>query len=331
MPVIDIHTHMLCEEWLELLRSSRSRYHLAVDPTKVHDPEIPRIHIAGVPYSFHTPRPIYFDWEQRIANMDAAGVDIAVVSLTCPQGNFGGEEVSAAACRVSNDDMIAAQRRWPDRIRFLAALPWMYPRRALEELAYAREHGAVGALVVANIEGDSPVDDRFAPVWEALDAEGLPVLVHPGPPPGVEVAARNGMSNAVGFHYDTTHCLERMINTGFLDRYPNLTIIGSHAGGFLPFIIGRLDYQRESHRVPTDYLGRIVVDSMAFSDGAMRLTFEVMGVDNVLLGTDYPYGPPGQMERMRSRLAAHLDPQALAQVEHGNAARLFRLDPVPTS
>lgn len=324
MTIIDVHTHMLCDEWVELLRGSRSRYHLAVDPTKERFPELERIHVAGVPYSFHTPQPIYFDWEARIANMDEAGVDMAIVSLTAPQANFGGEEVSARAARVSNDDMIAAQRTWPDRIRFLAALPWQYPRRALEELEYACEHGAVGVLVLGNIEGDSPVDDRFAPIWEAIDARGLPVLVHPTAPPGVEVAARNGMSNAVGFHYDTTHALERMINTGFLDRYERLSIIGAHAGGFLPFVIGRLDYQRESERVASEYARRMYVDCMAFSPSALALTLEVFGPDRVLFGSDYPYGPPGGMQRVRGTLEV-FDEDVRGTIEHSNAERIFDL------
>jgi aminocarboxymuconate-semialdehyde decarboxylase len=256
--------------------------------------------------------------------MDAAGVDIAVVSLTCPQGNFGGEEVSARACRVSNDDMIAAQARWPDRVRFLAALPWQYPRRALEELEYACGHGAVGALVLGNIEGDSPVADQFAPIWEAIDERELPVLLHPTAPPGVEVAARSGMSNAVGFHFDTTHALERMINTGFLDRYRRLTIIGSHAGGFLPFIIGRLDLQRETERVPSSYLSRLYVDCLAFSQGALDLTLDVFSPANVLYGSDYPYGPSGLMERARARLEG-LQADDRKRIEGGNAERIFKL------
>lgn len=324
MAVIDIHTHMLCEEWLELLESSQSRYYLAVDRTKFLNPDRRRIHVAGVPYSFHTPQPSYFDWDLRIRSMDEAGVDVAVVSLTAPQGNFGGEAVSARACRVSNNDMIAAQKRWPDRIRFLAALPWQYPRSALEELEYACENGAVGVLVLGNIEGDSPVADQFAPVWEAIDERALPVLVHPTAPPGVEVAARSGMSNAVGFHFDTTHALERMINTGFLDRYQRLKIIGSHAGGFLPFIIGRLDYQRETDRVPSEYLPRLYVDCMAFSRGAMDLTVEVFGPANILYGSDYPYGPAGGMQRARERLTG-LPPGDRARVEGGNAERIFQL------
>lgn len=324
MAVVDVHTHMLTQAWLDLLKETPSRYYMAKDPTKARNPELERMHVAGIPYSFHTPQPSYFDWELRLEKMDEDGVDVAVVSLTCPQANWGGEQVSARAARISNDDMIAAQKRWPERIRFLAALPWMYPSRALEELDYCLENGAVGVLVCANIDGDSPVDQRFAPIWEAIDRHRLPVLVHPSTPPGVEVAARNGMSNAVGFHFDTTHALERMINTGFLDRYPNLSIIGSHAGGFLPFIVGRLDYQRENPDVsPLDYLSRFYVDCMAFSDGAFDLTLETFGPDNVLFGSDFPYGGTGGMKKFLGLIDERVPEGARPKLRGTNAERIF--------
>ncbi|MFA9430225.1 amidohydrolase family protein [Egicoccus sp. AB-alg2] len=321
MTIIDVHTHMLTQEWVELLGSTPSRYHLAKDPTKARSPERDRIHVAGVPYSFHTPHPPYFDWELRLEKMDEAGVDIAVVSLTCPSANFGDAEVSARAARIANDDMIAAQQRWPDRIRFLATLPWQYPSEALAALDYALEHGAVGVFTCANIENDPLIHPRFAEIWAEIDRHALPVLVHPGPPPGVEVAAQLGMSNAVGFHYDTTLAIERMINTGFLDRYQQLSILGSHAGGFLPFIAGRLDYQRESPDiVPSEYLRRIYVDGMAFSDGAFDLTLEVFGPDNVLFGSDYPYGGLGGMEKFLALIDDRV-PEAHKDAVRGETAR----------
>lgn len=320
MTVIDIHTHMLTPPWLELIRgATSSRYHVVTDPD---DPEVHRIFVRGVPYSFHTPRPSYFDWELRMEKMDEAGVDVAVVSLTCPQANFGGPDTAAKAARVSNDDMIAAQKRWPDRIRFLAAIPWLYPQQAIEELEYALDNGAVGVLVCGSIDGDSPVDERFAPIWKAIDDAELPVLVHPTAMPGVEVAARNGLSNAIGFHFDTTHCLERMINTGFLDRYPNVKIIGSHAGGFLPFIMGRLDYKRDSDRKPSNYKGRIWADSIAFSDGAMDLTIEVFGRDNVLFGSDYPYGSTERMKTFKGMLD-RVDDETRQRILSRNTEAIF--------
>src|ERR1700704_4290156 len=126
--VVDVHTHMLNKEWISLLeKHGRPRY--SIQEVKGG---LKAIHLDGAP--FMTPVPPMFDYELRIANMTKAGVDIAVVSLTCPNVFWGGAEVSLKAARLMNDDMARAQKAWPDRLRWFASLPWQYEKLALEEL-----------------------------------------------------------------------------------------------------------------------------------------------------------------------------------------------------
>lgn len=324
MTVIDIHTHMLSREWVEVLRNADSKYYLKRTETHPEDPISERIYINGLPYAFHSMHPARFDWDLRIKNMDEAGVDVAVVSLTAPQANFGNEQVSLRAAVVSNDDMVRQQEKYAGRVRFLAAIPWLYPEVAIQELDRACRNGAVGVFTCANVDGESLLAPRFAQIWEEIDRRALPVLVHPTAPPGVEVIAQYGLHQAVGFHFDTTHALERMMNTGFLDLYPNLKIIGSHAGGFLPFIMGRLEEQRLTDRNPADYLKRIYVDSMAWSDGALALALEVMGPDNIVFGSDYPYGGLDGMVKFTGMLEK-LPTETADKIRSGNAQKIFDL------
>ena len=220
-PVIDVHTHMLTEAWVKLLEQhGKPRYSLETVKGGLR-----AIHLDGAP--FMTPVPPMFDWKQRIANMDKAGVDIAVTSLTCPNSFFGSAEVSLKAAQVMNDDMAAAQKAWPDRIRFFASLPWQHEKLALEELKRACDHGAVGVMVLANIGGLPLTHPSFANVWKEIDRRELPVLVHPTAPPGV---AEMGMHEfqltaPIGFTFDTTLAIGRCIFDGFLDRYPKLKLI----------------------------------------------------------------------------------------------------------
>lgn len=324
MTVIDVHTHMLNYEWVEILRNSNSKYYFKKDPDHARYPDQDRLHMKGVDHGFHTLTPDKFDWELRISQMDASGVDLAVVSLTAPQANFGDEETALAAAQVSNDDMVRQQQRYPDRIRFLAAIPWIYPHLAVQELERACDNGAVGVFTCTNIDGDSLVDPKFAPVWEEIDRRQLPVLVHPTIPPGVEVIARQGLHPAIGFHFDSTHTLERMINTGFLDRYQNLKIIGSHAGGFLPFILPRLDDQLITERRPGDYVGRFYVDSMAWSPSTLDLALEAFGPDNILFGSDYPYGVGNGMTKFLG-LLERLPHSEAQRIRSENAQQIFNL------
>ncbi|NUR89636.1 MAG: amidohydrolase [Nonomuraea sp.] len=316
MTIVDIHTHMLSREYLELL----------AEPYTLVDGMVYR---GGAPFLTLTPG--MFDYDLRLEAMDRAGVDVSVVSLTCPSVYWGGPELSNRAAVLMNDQMAASQAKFPDRIRFLATLPWQYPDLAIAELERACD--AVGVMVLANIDGVSLTDPRFAPIWEAIDARGLPVLVHPTTPPGVEQQdlGRYHMVWSAGFTFDTTLALTRMIMDGFFDRYPRLKVIGGHAGGYLPFLIGRLDAGHrtwESARAaienpPSSYLERIFVDSIVYDPRALQLTVDVFGPDNVLYGSDYPHRN-GHMEEIIDLVRA-LPANQAARILGGNAARIFEV------
>lgn len=98
-------------------------------------------------------------------------------------------------------------------------------------------------IVLGNIAGAALTDPAFASVWAAIDQRGLPVLVHPTTPPATEQLelGRYHLAWSVGFAFDTTLALSRMPLDGFFDRYPNVKVIGAHAGGTLPFLLPRLD------------------------------------------------------------------------------------------
>ncbi len=326
-PAIDVHTHMLHREWLTLLkRRGGPRYSVApVGPFE------DVIHMDGVP--FMTSLPAMFDYELRIQNMNRAGVDVAVVSLTCPNVYWGDAATSLEAARILNDDMAAAQKTYPDRIRWFASLPWQHPPLALEELARARSEGAVGVMVLANVDGRSLTDEAFSSIWKAIDDAALPVLVHPTAPPGIRTMdmAKHHLVPPVGFIFDTTIALARMLYDGFLDRYPNLKIIAAHGGGALPYLVGRLDICHEkipgcgahTKELPRDGMRRIYVDSVVFQKEALELAVAVCGPENVLYGSDYPHNI-GDMAGCLSRVDA-LASGVRDKVRGENARRIFRI------
>jgi aminocarboxymuconate-semialdehyde decarboxylase len=324
--VVDVHTHMLSEDWLALLEREGGRYRLE------HVPGGQRaVTVSGAPFMTLTAGML--DYEMRIRAMDEAGVDIAIVSLTCPNVYFGAMDVSARAARLVNDDMAAAQARYPDRIRFLASLPWQYPKAALDELERAVGRGAVGVMVLANIAGESLTSARFAPVWEEIDRRALPVLVHPSAPPGVEamdMTAYNLVAS-LGFAFDTTLALGRMVLDGFMDRYPHLALIAAHGGGALPFLKGRLDQWHKSfpacrERIaapPSAYLERLYYDAVVYTADALEMCVATAGSEHVLYGSDYPHNV-GDMPGCLMRVDALGDADA-ARVRGANAVGLFRL------
>jgi aminocarboxymuconate-semialdehyde decarboxylase len=327
MTVIDVHTHMLNKNWFELLREHGApRYEVR---KSLDAPE--GIFLDGAP--FMTPMPGHFDYDERIRRMDEARVDLAIISLTCPNVYWGGEEISLRAARIVNDDMAAAQRSYPARIRWMASLPWEYPERAVEELRRARELGAVGVMVLANIAGRSLTEPHFAPIWQAIDGMALPVLVHPTAPPGTpEMDIRSyNLIASIGFIFDTSLSIARMMFDGFFVRYPNLKIIASHAGGALPYLVGRLDQCFDNMNAcrtktdirPSEFLQHIYYDAVTYRQDALELCVGVGGADRVMYGSDYPHNI-GDMKGCLARVDA-LAPERRQAVRGANAARIFEL------
>ena len=326
MTVIDVHTHMLSEAWLATLEKHGGR-HTVAEITGGQR----AIHLDGAPFMTLTEG--MFDYDLRIANMDAAGVDVAIVTLTCPNVYWGGPEVSTDTAQMMNDDMAAHQDRYPDRIRWMASLPWQYPQAAIDELERAKANGAVGIIVLANIAGQHLADPLFAPIWERVNETDLPVFVHPAVPPGLQELdmRRYNLVASVGFMFDTTLAVARLIFDGFFDRYPNIKLIAAHAGGALPYIAGRLDICFENmppcrekiSQKPSHYLRRIYYDSVTFTQEALETCISVAGPENVLYGSDYPHNI-GDMAGCLARVDA-LPADQRDAVRGANAARIFGL------
>lgn len=323
--VIDVHTHMLNDRWLSTILEHGGNYSLKeLGGQRV-------IHCEGAP--FMTLMDPMFDYAQRIKDMDDAGVDVSIVSLTCPSVYWGGEEISTATAIMMNDDMAEQQSTYPDRIRWFATLPWQYPEKAIAELERACEKGAVGVFVSASISGMSLTDPSFASIWDAIDQRELPVLIHPGAPPGVGEMdmAKYNLVFSVGFMFDTTLAIARMIFGGFFDRYQKLKIIACHAGGALPYLVGRLDTAFDNmppcreviSERPSTYYENLYFDSLAYTQEALELCLHVSGSDRLLYGSDYPHNV-GDMKGNLARVNAFA-PDIAAKVRGKNAEQLFGL------
>lgn len=328
MTVIDVHTHMITLEWLDAMqKKSKGKY--GVRKTKAGQETV---YQGDTP--FMTLFPEMWDYEKRIADMDKAGVDIAIVSLTSPNVFWGTREDSLAAVTQVNNSMAAQQRAKPDRIRWFTSLPWQYPEDAKAELERTVKAGAVGVMVLANIDGKDLTDPLFAPTWAEIDKRRLPVLIHPTNPQGADALHMNelGLVPPIGFMVDTTVAISRMILAGFIDKHPNLKLIAAHGGGALPYLAGRLDRCHEIIPAcaefikdkPSTYLQRIWYDSVVYDQRALELCVSVAGSpDRVLYGSDYPHNI-GDMAGCLARVNALPGDQA-KRVAGKAAEKIFRL------
>jgi aminocarboxymuconate-semialdehyde decarboxylase len=325
--VIDVHTHMYTQKWLELLR----RYGGPDLEVKESLDSPNTVFYRGA--SFCVLEDPHFDYGLRIKNMDKAGVDLAVITMPAPSVFWGGPDHSLNAAQTANNEFAEAQSKYPDRICWMASLPWEYPDFAVKELERVCELGAVGVLTLGNINGKHLTDELFTPIWEAIDKRGLPVLLHPTYPPGIDELGltQYAMVASIGFMVDTSTAVIRMIGDGFFDRFSNLKLIAAHAGGTLPYLAGRLDQvfnktkraRVNIDRPPSEYLQHIYYDAVTYRQESLEMCVQVGSEDRVMYGSDYPFNI-GDMVGCLDRVNK-LTGTARDKVRGDNAARIFGL------
>jgi predicted TIM-barrel fold metal-dependent hydrolase len=277
----------------------------------------------------------------RLADMDANGIDLQVISHVAPaaQGLDGAEGIARA--REANDRLAGAVRAHPDRFGGFATLPTADPRAAADELTRAIEDlGLIGAMVNSTLgSNDAFLDDaRFAPLLERFEHLDVPLYLHPAPPSkALSAALYHGLPPAVagrlatgawGWHAEAGLHVLRMIATGVFDRHPGLRLIVGHCGEMVPFMLDRIDAMLPPDRMalkPSGYFRRNiwVTTSGLFSLPPVLCTVQVLGVDRVLFSVDYPFGGNAAGRVLLDALP--LAPADKAKIAGGNAERVLGL------
>lgn len=321
-PVIDVHTHMYSQGWMDVVNASNNKnFHLGPNRALMYrGTGIGRISDEML------------DWDLRIKDMDAAGVDIALISLTAPNVYWGNREENAKAARAINNDFRGAAKKYDGRIRWMASLPMQHEADALEELKRAKQNGCIGVCTLTNILGTPLTAPQYKRIWREAEAMNLPVFVHPTTPyeDGMGLG-EYGLANTIGFTSESSLAFARMMYDGFFDEFPKINMIACHGGGGLPFLIGRFDRMWEVGRTasakteqpPSAYLPRVWFDSIVYDDNTMKFLVEQVGADRVLYGSDYPF-TLGDMKGIRERVD-RLGAATANKIRHENARKIFDL------
>jgi aminocarboxymuconate-semialdehyde decarboxylase len=252
----------------------------------------------------------FVDPAAKLAEMDRLGIDVSVLSIS-PTFFFYGEDPAAAGeFAVRANDALAELVEGEARLLGFAALPLQDGERAATELERTvRQHGFVGAQIGTNCGPVSIDAPQLEPVLDAAERLGVPLMLHPyyvGPKPMLEDFY---FTNSIGNPLDTCVAAARLIHSGALDRHPDLKVVLVHAGGFMPYQLGRLDHafsvRREPRvaieRKPSSYLDRFWLDSITHSDASLDFLVSLAGTGRIVLGTDLPFdmGDPVPLERIR--------------------------------
>jgi aminocarboxymuconate-semialdehyde decarboxylase len=273
------------------------------------------------------------DLTDRIARMDAMGVDIQVLSASLVhQGlEWADAQTSLKLARTTNDWIAKAVAAHPTRFIGLGTLPLHVTALAVGELERCLgELGLQGVAISTTAGGQELGDPVLRPFWDKAEELGAVVYIHPGGNRDRRFK-RFHLWNSVGQAFEEAMAIASLMYDGVLERFPKLKICISHGGGYMPYYMGRIDrnyIEKVNTRInmskpPLDYLRMLYFDSCVYQRPVLQHLIEKVGADRVVLGSDYPVGEVKPIEfvtETETLSAAQKD-----QIVRGNAAALFGL------
>ena len=336
MKKIDIFNHVLPPAYFELVKAH------ATDAGLVK-------RMAGLR--------MLWDPEARAAMLVEKFPDVMqVLTLSAPSPEMlGGPLVSPEFARVANDGMAEICRRWPDQFPvFVASLPMNNVPEALKEMDRAIDKlGARGVQILTSVNGRPLDDPEFFPLFERMAVHHrLPIWMHPFRPGTrsdypAEARSQYEIWQVLGWPFETSVAMSRIVFSGLLEKLPDLRIITHHCGGMLPYFAGRAeslwaqlgsrsadgseaDVLKRLSKAPIEYFKMFYGDTvLGGSSAALRCGLDFFGVDNVVFASDCPFDPEsGPMfirEGIRSIEDMGLSDEDREKLYMGNALRLMRM------
>lgn len=272
--------------------------------------------------------------DERLWRMDQARVDMQAVSPSPQQFYWAEPDLGRRLARLQNEHVAELVAKRPDRLVGLGSAALQDPVQAADELEYIRrELGLRGVQISTYVPGVELGEGSMSPFWEAAAALGVVVFMHPLGFSHGERLREFYLNNAMAHPLESALALASLIFNGVLARHPGLKLVVAHGGGYLTFHPSRLDHawkvrpecRLHIDRPPSEYLKQIFVDTVVYTPESVTQLVAILGVDHVLLGTDYPFDmgetdPVGLLERTPGLSAA--DRELMAG---GNAVRLLGL------
>ncbi len=272
------------------------------------------------------------DFDENLADLKAAGMDLGILQPTQTMFFYWADSSAAAELtRMVNEFTASGVQKHPEHFIGLATVPLQDVDLAIRELEYAVQTiGLKGVVTGSNINGQGFDEPQFQPFLEKVQSLDIPIVIHPNNPAGGARVKQYYLINFLAYPLESAITAAQMAFGGVFDRYPDLRICLSHAGGVLPFLLGRLEHgqrarpeARENCRLPfSDYLKNMYVDTITFRPETLRFVLEMMPEGHVFAGSDYPYDmsdedPVGSVQKAIS------DQRLINQILGENLGKLF--------
>lgn len=277
----------------------------------------------------------------RVAAMDELGIDMQLLSLTAPGVQVFDAETATALAIESNDQLVDAVGRYPDRFAGLAAVAPQDPARAAKEIGRAMNAlGLNGVVINSHTKGEYLDDEKYWEIFEAAEANDAAIYIHPRTPAPamLEPYLERGLELAIlGFGAEVALHVVALITNGVFDRFPDLRIVIGHAGEGLPYWLYRIDYMQRRYReavtgakklraLPSDYMkSNVFITSSGVAwEPAILFAQQELGVSRVMYAMDYPYQVDVNEVAAYDQFA--MDDSTKLMFFQTNAERVFKLN-----
>jgi aminocarboxymuconate-semialdehyde decarboxylase len=272
-----------------------------------------------------------FDPETVLEDMDILGINMSVVtSSTVLQGTSWADANSdLRLCQLSNEQSAQWQSKYPKRFIGSIVLPLQDCALAITELR--RAHATLG-LKVANVSssynGIYMGDPTYHPFWEAIESLGIVTWIHPE---GTRDPwfQRYALWNSLGQSIEEAKCMASLIYEGVMTKFPKLSVVMAHGGGYFPHYMGRMDRNTANRpdtvrnmngESPSSFLKKFYYDSCVYDPQVFKVLLERVGADRIVMGSDYPVGEKDPISWLQS---CGVEGETLNAIAGGNAATLL--------
>lgn len=325
MTIIDAHTHFSPQVYMSKIKNAPTSGEREIELRM-------RAALERKPHASNL--------EIRLADLDKYKIDYEVASIQPtldPNLLPVKDEKLAEYSRLVNDSLAEMMNQSKGRIYSLGSIPIKAPQEiAVDEMKRAvNDLGMRGFSVLSNVDG-VPVDS-FEFIWSEANRLGVPVWIHPADAPQSQCRKYEDeydLLHVLGWPYETSLLLTRLVVSGIMDKYPNLGVVSHHLGGMIPYLAGRISESYDGKTVAKsdqspaklarpsilDYLRKFYYDTaVGGSDAAIKCCIDTFGVESVVFATDYPWGP----DEGRSRLATYPGKIRNLNLSKGDEDKIF--------
>lgn len=328
---IDIHTHILPENWPDLKEKYGYGGFVSLDH---HKCGCARMMVDGK--FFREIEENCWSPEVRMHECDQHGVHVQVLSTVPVMFNYWAKpEHTLDLSRYLNDHIAGVVKKYPKRFIGLGTLPMQSPKLAIQELERCvKELELAGVQIGSHINDWNLNDPNLFEIFQAAEEIGAAIFVHPWDMVGKDKMEKYWLPWLVGMPAETSLAICSMIFGGVLERLPNLRIAFAHGGGGFPSAIGRIEHAFDvrpdllavdNPHHPRKYLEQIYLDTLVHDPNMLKYLVDLMGPQKLALGTDYPF-PLGELEPGKLIQSMDFDKPIKERLLHGTALEWLNLD-----